>query len=100
MAESRKVQATISYQCAPHVVWSVERKGVLLLNQNSGSILHLDYPQAAVWNLISKSYSFDQTIPMLCAIASMNTAQAKQLVVESLDVWIQAGFLTMRDKNG
>lgn len=97
MPESPKIPATILYQCAPHVVWAVESKGVLLLDKNSGSVLHLDYPQAAVWDLINKSYSFDQTIRMICAIISMNTAQAKQLIVESLDVWTQAGFLTKRE---
>jgi hypothetical protein len=100
MAESQKTPAPSLYQCPPHVVWAVERKGIFLLDKQSGSFLHLDYPQAAVWDLINRSYSFHQTIRMLCAIACMHTAQARQLMMECLDAWTQAGFLIREDGNG
>jgi hypothetical protein len=100
MPESRKVPAILCYQRPPHVVWTVERKGILLLDQHSGAVLRLEYPQAAVWDLLHKKYEFDQMIRMLSVIAAMDTGRSKQLLVESLTAWTQAGFLNMKTENG
>jgi hypothetical protein len=91
---------TVTYQCAPHVRWAVESRGIILVDQNKGSAHSLSYPQAAVWDLINSGYSFDQGVKMLRAVASMEAKEAERFLLESLDEWAEAGFLITVEDHG
>ena len=102
VAESRKKADVpiVAYLCAPHVMWAVETRGVILVDQNTESAQTLSYPQAAVWDLINRGYSFDQTVRMLCAIAATEAKEAERFLLESLDEWAEAGFLVREEDHG
>jgi hypothetical protein len=70
------------------------------MNQKTGVVRNLGYPQAAVWDLINRGYSYDQTIHMLCSIASMKPEETEQLLLESLDEWAESGFLIKEKAHG
>lgn len=88
------------YQCPPHVAWAVERKGIFLVNGNSGAIHYLCYPRACVWDLINRSYGFDQTVRMVSAITVMDTGEAEQLIRRCLKAWHREGFLFWSEEVG
>jgi len=91
---------TVSYQCAPHVKWAVETRGIILVDQNTRLAHSLNYPHAALWDLINRGHSFDKTVRMLCAIVSMEAKEAEQFLLESLDEWAEAGFLVKTNNHG
>lgn len=86
--------STVTFKCAPHVKWSVEVWGVILLNEASGLVRSLEYPQAAIWDLINRGYSFEKTKRLVSAITSSGTEAAEELLLESLERWTAEGFLT------
>jgi hypothetical protein len=100
MAESIRFPEIRCSRPPAHVLWSVEGKGILLLNQHSGDVLRLDYPLAALWDLMHKNYPPDKLIDMLSIIAAMDTGQTERLVAETLNAWAQAGFLIKNAENG
>ena len=83
----------ITYQCAPHTKWAVDIRGILLMNEESGTVCLLLYPQAAIWDVISRGYSYAQTVRMVCAITSLQADEVEKLLVKSLEAWTRAGFL-------
>jgi hypothetical protein len=81
----------VKYGCAPNVVWSIERRGVRLLNTASRASQMISYPQAAIWDLVCRNVP---RIPeKMAAIAGLPPAEADSLVSEALEQWVRDGFL-------
>ena len=89
-------QNFVNYTCASHVRWAVTTHGIILVDQSAGSNRLLSYPEAAVWDLITRDFSYTQTVRMLCAIASMKVDEANRFILESLEDWAEDGFLVKR----
>jgi hypothetical protein len=79
------------YHCAPNVVWSVERRGVRLLNIASRASQMIFYPQAAIWDMVCRDVP---RIPEKMAdIAGLPPAEADALVSEAVEQWVRDGSL-------
>jgi hypothetical protein len=82
-----------TYRCNEGVRWAVTTGGILLLNIPGGEKVFLKYPRAAVWDLVSRGYTYKQTKYMLRTIASFDDDQAAELLFSCLDGWVKEGFL-------
>ena len=79
------------FGCAPNVFWSIERRGIRLLNIESGTWQTIFYPQAAIWDLVCRQAP---RIPeKIAAIAGIPPAEAEGLVSEAVGQWVRDGFL-------
>ncbi len=92
--------SSVTYQCTPSTRWVVELDRIVVVNQMTGTVRSLEYPRAALWDFIARGYSYDQIIPMLCSIASLQRDAIEELVGQSLEQWTQAGFLKRIDRHG
>jgi len=88
------------YRSASQVSWTVEKRGLVLLNSATGAVCTLAYPEAALWDLISRCESCQRIIPALSAITSLEPAAAEQLIQVTVRGWVQAGFLVREAGNG
>ncbi len=82
------------------VRWAVEADGILLLSDDSGATRFLAYPQAAIWDLMSRGNPLRQIAVKMCAIASLSPSEAEQLVLECADDLTAGGFLESGDEHG
>lgn len=89
--------AAIAYHWAPSTRWAVELKGIVLINEGTGAVSSLGYPQAAVWDLLTHGYSYDRSVCMLTAITSLQTGEVETLIAESLKTWVEDGFLILKE---
>lgn len=83
-----------SYRLAPGVRWAVERSAVKLTDAK-GTVRTLRYPEAAVWDLLSRGYAFDKVVSMITHIAALDSPGANVLVRTSVEDWAQSGFIEM-----
>ena len=83
------------YHLAPGVGWSVGRVNVTL-SDGRGQVRALGYPEAAVWDLVSRGYAFDRVVKMIGHIASIEETAADALVRSAIASWRDAGFLEER----
>ena len=74
--------------------------GILLVNEGTGITCSLGYPQAAIWDVITRGYAYEQAVQMLTAITSLHVEEVKKLLFESLAAWVNAGFLILRKDYG
>ena len=88
------------YRSMPRVAWAVNTDGIVLTNEATGAVCRLGYPEAAVWDLISRGYSYEVTVSLLCTIGSLTLDSAERLVLESLAAWASGCFLTTEAKYG
>lgn len=77
----------------------VENDG-LILADGHGATCRVAYPDAAIWDLISRSYDFGKTVWMMRYIAGLDDESSRHLVCDALDRWTTAGFLTRKEQHG
>jgi hypothetical protein len=83
---------TMKYSLAPGVHWVVNRFS-LAITDARGEALTLDYPEAAIWDLFSRSYSYGKVVSMTAYIASLTPEMAAAVVRRSVDDWVARGLL-------
>ena len=88
------------YRYAPDVAWAVEQDHVVVVDTPTGAARHIGYPQAALWDLIGRDRSWAGIVSKMGAIASLNPEPAERLVRETIDAWIEAGFLVLKGERG
>ena len=82
---------TTTYRLAPRVQWVVDGFG-LTVADGRGNVHKLQYPEAAVWDLFTRAYSFSDVVSMMTHIASLDPAAAEAMVRTSIEAWAQVGL--------
>jgi hypothetical protein len=83
---------TTSYRLTPGVRWVVNRASLTITDGHAG-VHTLDYPDAAIWDLFARGYSFSKVVAMTVHIAAVEPAAADAVVRASLDRWAGLGLL-------
>ncbi len=78
----------------------MEPGGVLLTHAGRGAVLRLGYPEAAVWDWMSRGEPWEGLIRKTRAVAKLEEAAAERLVREVVRAWIEAGFLVSEANGG
>lgn len=94
LPKTRGEDSPTTYRVAPEVKWTVETQGLLLVVDGQGKTHWLPYPQAAVWDLISRGRPAPKVLMMTSHIASLDLERAEKLILESLEEWTRLGLLT------
>ncbi len=79
------------YCCPAGIAWTVDRRGVRLVNLASGASQTLTYPAAAIWDLACRNSS--SIAEKVAIIAGLPLPDAERLTAETLNVWVRDGFL-------
>jgi len=96
---SLKFDAGVTCRTAAGVQWVVERTGLILLRPNRPPV-RVDYPEAAIWDLLSRPYDFDTTAAMMQHIAALDETAARDLVTKTVNDWLEEGFLERTHGDG
>lgn len=74
------------------VRWVVQQTSIQVFD-GAGSVWTLAYPQAAVWDLLSRQYPVDKVSSMLTFIAGLDARDAAAVVDSSIRTWRDDGLL-------
>lgn len=85
-------RGSVRWSCGPHILWSVLDDGLLVINRRSGATRRMGYPEAAVWDLLSRGRSMDQVHAFLGAVLKTDQARAQLRMDRFLELWSEAGF--------
>ena len=88
------------YRVADGVKWAVEAGGVVLIDCSTGADKTLGYPEAAIWDFLTRGESSAAIAAKVCAIASLDQAASQALVAETVAALREAGFLAAREARG
>jgi hypothetical protein len=84
------------YRIAEEVGWAVEAGGVVIIDRTTGAATTLSYPQAAIWDFLTRGESGERICAKMCTIASLDPAAARALVKDTVADLREAGFLASR----
>ncbi len=88
------------WRFAPQVTWAVDLAGITVIHSATGCVASLEYHEAALWDLLSRGYSYDRLIALVCAIASLEPQDAEQWVLTTTKEWTEAGLLVKVSDHG
>ena len=88
-----------NYQSRSGISWVVEKNGIRLFKEMTGNSIFLNYPEAALWDLISQGYSYLRAEMVLSRIFSMDPAETQKMMNDSLEYLEKEGFLEL-EKHG
>ena len=81
--------------CHPEVKWSVVTRGLLLFRPDEAPRV-LGYPEAALWDLLSRNVPYDRAIRLFAAIAYKATddrRSASAVAKAAIGDWLEDGLL-------
>lgn len=92
--------APIWYRCHSDVVWAIESVGLVLIRRDTRKRLVLHYPEAALWDLLSRQVAFDRLIKMMAAIAGLELSAAREWVTKTINGWARESWLIGGEGHG
>ncbi|MCB9289781.1 MAG: hypothetical protein H6560_20925 [Lewinellaceae bacterium] len=84
----------------PHILWTVELQGIFVVDKQTGNHYFLHYPEAAVWDLLSRKYFPEQIPPVISAIEQVNLDAATRIVSRCLMEWSGYGLINTKNEYG
>jgi hypothetical protein len=84
---------------ADGVHWAVEDTGIFVIRHGAGRVDLIDYPRAAVWDLLQRGYDRQRILSMLAAITGTDAAAAGRLLDGCVEDWCRRGLLKEFDAN-
>lgn len=79
--------------CAPHIVWAVETNGIVLIDQKNGKDAFLAYPEAIVWDMLSRRRPVEKIEQLLESGADLKDKSARRFLESVLSDWLKNGWL-------
>jgi len=94
--------ASSSAHCslAEGVTWLVEEHGILVIDELSRRSQLLQYPEAAVWDLLVRGHGTRRAATLLRWILAIPEPTAETLIKNCLQEWSDAGWLCESDQEG
>lgn len=91
---------TRRYRCAPQLKWSVERRGLTLVDSQRGAFFCLSYPCAALWDLLARGYRIDEAVRLTAFVAGTSVDLAQSRVTRAFEDWIALGLFLPEGDDG
>ena len=88
-----------SFRVAPGIRWVVETHSILI-SDGSTEPVRIEYPEAALWDLVTRRHRTERCVALLAYIAGLDAAGAERLANETLETWERAGFLVSTGDDG
>lgn len=92
---ARSMNST-DYICAPGLQWSVESWGILLIIAERNVSRSFKYPEAAVWDLLTRGFDVAHMASMIYYIGGLpDKIAAAEYVSSRLRAWQEEGLLVV-----
>jgi hypothetical protein len=76
-----------NFKIKPDVLFTIDLKGVAILNRLSGNHLFILYPEAAVWSVFIQNHDPSKSIEMLKAILTKSETETETFINNCLQNW-------------
>ncbi|MCG8461148.1 MAG: hypothetical protein MI919_33095 [Holophagales bacterium] len=87
-------------RCAPDIAWQAESDGIRLVAADRARMLELAYPEAALWDLISRGVAGQRAITMMMHIGGFpDEAAASAFIARLVQEWQGLGLLVEESRS-
>jgi hypothetical protein len=76
---------SVVFRPVPELRYLAEPGRTLLIDTRNGRVEHLEYPEAAIWDMVTRGYHHRRIATLLQTIAHVTAAHADQLIADLFD---------------
>lgn len=92
--------STAILHCRQDICWTVENDGLLLIDRAAGTVMRMGYPDAALWDLMSREIPLLKIIAMMSVITGKSAQDTEIWVAEANARWEHTTLLIRDDNHG
>jgi hypothetical protein len=96
----KRHRLTSAYRFSPQIEWSVEDDGIRIFHPVSGAKWRLEYPEAALWDFLTRQLPWPRIVKMMKVIAAMEETQTTVWIKERVEDWKRMGWLMEGEMRG
>jgi hypothetical protein len=82
-----------SYTCTREIQWAVETDGIMLIQPSLNRAIKLGYPEAALWDLLSRCLPQERIIVMIATISGKDRYESEEWVSGTCNTWLKTGLI-------
>jgi hypothetical protein len=75
------------------ISWTVEYRGIRLINRETKKMLLLPYPEAALWDMITGNIQLERIIPVISAVTHMDKKDTEIWIKNTVSQWEEGNWL-------
>jgi hypothetical protein len=84
----------------PETAWAVERDGILVIRQDLRKCTLLPYPEAALWDMVSRQLPIRRIISLIAAMTQEDTGSITVWIDRTVEAWHREGWVVLKEKDG
>lgn len=82
-----------NFKLKSHILFAVDQDRVVTVNKESGTILIIRYPEAAVWSVMIENHNAAKTKLMLMSVLHKSATETGNLIDQCLNKWKESGII-------
>lgn len=76
-----------------NLIYTVDVKGISIVNQMELTHIFIQYPDAAVWSVLVENYGKSKSIKMLQSILGKNETDTERYIWKCIENWKQLNII-------
>jgi hypothetical protein len=76
-----------NFEIKNDIFYAIDQKGVAVLNRKDNSHTFINYPEAAVWLVLSEKHETGRSFEMLRAILNSNETDTQAFIRQLMNKW-------------
>ena len=82
-----------SYSVSSQILWTVESKGISIINKNTNVLTLLNNTESIIWDLLYRHNNLEEIVDMVSNILKISVTKAQSTISICIDKWIKSEFL-------
>ncbi len=78
------------------ISWTVEYRGIRLINRETGNLLFLPYPEAALWDMIEGNIPAERITIIISAITHRDKEETDLWIKKTLSLWEEGKWVVKK----
>jgi hypothetical protein len=91
---------SIAYHCHPETTWTVQKEGLFLVRRDTGESIIVNYPEAALWDLVSRQVPIHRVMKMMTFVNHADLDTVRSWIVKTIEIWMHEGWLIAKGDDG
>lgn len=99
-SEGGAASRDLAARCHPAAAWAVEQRGVRVIRRDTGTSRHLDYPEAALWDLLIRRVPSSRLIAMMGTLTGEAPPAIRAWITRTVRQWNNEGWIVGGEDDG
>jgi hypothetical protein len=82
-----------NFKLRDHILFTIDYKSISVVNKNNGNHVIINYPDAAVWSILTENHNKEKTTLMLKSVLGKSKSDTMRYIGKCLRKWKELEIL-------